>query len=475
MKKRTLLLVICILLACLIPQSSQPCTTFYFDDGDQPVFGRNFDWMIGDALVIVNKRNVSKTAMVNDSETGISQPVSWTSQFGSVTFNMICRELPMGGINEAGLVVELMMLVDTQYPEPDSRPYTNSLQWIQYQLDNFGTVEEVIASDSQLRIRGVPADYGNHYLVSDRNGSCASIEFLDGKLVYYANETMPAKVLTNSTYEESTAFLYEHIGWGGDLQIPQSDSSLDRFVRAADMVKNYDPGASESAVDYAFDILADVSQSVFVHTQWSIAYDIKILRIYFHTLENEKIRYIDLSSFDFSCRTPVKVLDINEDLSGDISNNFVDYSYEMNRDLIENNYPDMSDEDIDALANYPETTICMENCFIATATYGSTMEPQVEVLREFRDRFLFDNALGKTFVKLYNTHSPALADLIARNDSLRKVVRLGLLPIVGMSWFFLKIGPVPAMLLMILLMALISIAAAAVWRKNRNRKVKYER
>jgi len=467
MKKRTLLLVICILLACLIPQSSQPCTTFYFNDGDQPVFGRNFDWMIGNALVIVNKRNVSKTAMVNDSETGISQPVSWTSQFGSVTFNMICRELPMGGINEAGLVVELMMLVDTQYPEPDSRPYTNSLQWIQYQLDNFGTVEEVIASDSQLRIRGVPADYGNHYLVSDRNGSCASIEFLDGKLVYYANETMPAKVLTNSTYEESTAFLYEHIGWGGDLQIPQSDSSLDRFVRAADMVKNYDPGTSESAVDYAFDILADVSQSVFVHTQWSIAYDIKILRIYFHTLENEKIRYIDLSSFDFSCRTPVKVLDINEDLSGDISNNFVDYSYEMNRDLIENNYPDMSDDDIDALANYPETTVCTElDCFIATAAYGSMMEPQVEVLREFRDRFLLDNRPGKIIVHLYNTYSPPLADFIARHDNLRAMIRLGLLPIVGVIWLALKLGLGTTMALMILFMALISTTMVVVFRKR---------
>ena len=473
MKKRTLLLVICILLACLIPQSSQPCTTFYFDDGDQPVFGRNFDWMIGDALVIVNKRNVSKTAMVNDSETGISQPVSWTSQFGSVTFNMICRELPMGGINEVGLVVELMMLVDTQYPEPDSRPYTNSLQWIQYQLDNFSTVEEVIASDSQLKIRGVPADYGTHYLVSDRNGNCASIEFLDGKLVYHTNETMPAKILTNSTYEESTAFLYEHIGWGGDSPIPQSSSSLDRFVRAADMVKNYDPVSSGPAVDYVFDILANVAQSgKFSATQWSIAYDIKILRIYFHTLENEQIRYVDLSSLDFSCKTPVRILDINEDLSGDISNNFVDYSYEMNRDLIEKNYPDMSDEDIDALANYPETTVCMENCFIAAAAYGSPMEPQVEVLREFRNRFLLDNRPGKIFVHLYNTYSPPLADFIARHDNLRAIVRLSLLPMVGMSWITLRIGPLPTLLLMLSLIIILSTPMVVVFRIRQEKPFK---
>jgi len=118
-------------------------------------------------------------------------------------------------------------------------------------------------------------------------------------------------------------------------------------------------------------------------------------------------------------------------------------------------------EDDPALAHYPETTVCTElDCFIATAAYGSPIEPQIKVLREFRDRFLLDNTIGKTFVKLYNTHSPPLADFIARHDNLRKVVRLGLLPMVSMSWVVLKLGLAPTLLLIFLLM--VSIRAAMV-------------
>ena len=41
-----------------------------------------------------------------------------------------------------------------------------------------------------------------------------------------------------------------------------------------------------------------------------------------------------MSSFDFSCQTPVKVLDIQEDLSGNVAGDFIDYTYELNRALI---------------------------------------------------------------------------------------------------------------------------------------------
>jgi len=52
-------------------------------------------------------------------------------------------EFPLGGMNEAGLIVETMVLEDTQYPSPDSRPEVETLQWVQYQLDNFSTIEAV--------------------------------------------------------------------------------------------------------------------------------------------------------------------------------------------------------------------------------------------------------------------------------------------------------------------------------------------
>ena len=77
------------------------------------------------------------------------------------------------------------------------------------------------------------------------------------------------------------------------------------------------------------------------------------------------------------------------------------------------------------------------NCFIATAAYGSYMEPHVLVLRDFRDRFLLNNSAGNAFVRLYYTCSPPVADFIAKHGVLRAVVRIGLLPFVGMSYMAL--------------------------------------
>jgi hypothetical protein len=92
-------------------------------------------------------------------------------------------------------------------------------------------------------------------------------------------------------------------------------------------------------------------------------------------------------------------------------------------------------------------------CFIATAAYGSPMEPHVKILRAFRDRILLVNAIGKGFVRLYYTYSPPIANFIANHDSLRTIVRVSLLPVVGVSWIVLKMGFVATMALMFFLIA----------------------
>jgi hypothetical protein len=71
------------------------------------------------------------------------------------------------------------------------------------------------------------------------------------------------------------------------------------------------------------------------------------------------------------------------------------------------------------------------DCFIATAAFGSPLEHHVQALRDFRDRYLLTTPIGKTFVSLYCTLSPPLADFIARNEALRAAVRVGLYPVAG--------------------------------------------
>jgi hypothetical protein len=89
-------------------------------------------------------------------------------------------------------------------------------------------------------------------------------------------------------------------------------------------------------------------------------------------------------------------------------------------------------------------------CFIATAAYGSYTAPCVQILRDMRDRFLLKSRVGKRLVHLYYKYSPPLADFIADHDNLKTVVRLSLLPLVGISWLTLKMGPVFTISFMVL-------------------------
>lgn len=69
-------------------------------------------------------------------------------------------------------------------------------------------------------------------------------------------------------------------------------------------------------------------------------------------------------------------------------------------------------------------------CFIATAAYGSYLDPHVQVLRDFRDRALLTNRFGRAFVGFYYEHSPPIAAVIERRDILRVAARVALTPIV---------------------------------------------
>jgi uncharacterized repeat protein (TIGR01451 family) len=69
-------------------------------------------------------------------------------------------------------------------------------------------------------------------------------------------------------------------------------------------------------------------------------------------------------------------------------------------------------------------------CFIATAAYGSYLNPHVQALREFRDRRLMSSSLGRRFVWSYYRYSPPIAAAIQRSVALRMVTRWLLTPIV---------------------------------------------
>jgi predicted CXXCH cytochrome family protein len=78
------------------------------------------------------------------------------------------------------------------------------------------------------------------------------------------------------------------------------------------------------------------------------------------------------------------------------------------------------------------------NCFIATAAFGSYADPHVQVLRDFRDEYLLTNMPGRWFVSTYYTYGPFWADRLNTHNGCKPIVRLSLMPLVGLSYFMLK-------------------------------------
>ena len=104
-------------------------------------------------------------------------------------------------------------------------------------------------------------------------------------------------------------------------------------------------------------------------------------------------------------------------------------------------------------------------CFIATAAYGSPMEQHVKVLRDFRDRFMINNGLGKAFIDFYNAYSPPVADFIANHNTARLIVLWSLMPVVGMSWMALNIGLLPTLAIILLMLIFINISVVVLFRR----------
>ena len=81
-------------------------------------------------------------------------------------------------------------------------------------------------------------------------------------------------------------------------------------------------------------------------------------------------------------------------------------------------------------------------CFIATAAYGSPYNRYVTIFRDFKEKYFMNSKLGIKFVHLYYKYSPFAANLIAKNKVLKRIVRIYLLPLVGISYLNLYLGPI---------------------------------
>jgi len=195
---------------------------------------------------------------------------------------------------------------------------------------------------------------------------------------------MPVTALCNSQYAQEMKLLKKYEEFGGDRRLWLSDNRVPRFVHAAKLLKDYKLHASGSIVDYGLRILQTLERG---GTQWSVVCDLKDRHVYFRTASSRSIRSFSMDVFDFSSDTPVKVLDINKDYTGDVTRHFIDYSPELNREFVVKGLDSMfggaetsqmqkigfigkgitKEILIDRLAGYPESWATAKNKLIVTA------------------------------------------------------------------------------------------------------------
>jgi penicillin V acylase-like amidase (Ntn superfamily) len=326
MKKLAAVIVV---LAFSLVQYAFACTTFFINKNGQLVFGRNYDWITSAGMICTNLKGLAKTSAQNEPG---GNSITWISKYGSITFNQYGKEFPTGGMNETGLVVELMWADGSNYPKPDNRPALGVLQWIQFLLDNYSSVEEVISSDSKIRIS--PNNPPLHYLTADASGNVATIEFLDGKMVVHRGSELPFPVLTNSPYDQSVKTANESNVLSGNPSMNFQDNSLVRFTKACSMVNSFQvKDIKKPVIDFAFEVLDTVSQKEF--TKWSIVYDLKNKTVYFKTVNYPDIKYVSFKTFDFQCPAVSKVLNMNQPIKGDVNSDFKNFNEDINRAVLD--------------------------------------------------------------------------------------------------------------------------------------------
>jgi len=232
--RRLVAVLVAATLVSASPGRTEACTrALYVAKDGTVIVGRSMDW--GEDMM--SNMWVLPRGMKRDGRGG-KNTISWESKYGS----LIVTVYDIGtadGMNEKGLVVNELALVESNYGKPPEGAKAISLStWPQYVLDNFATVAEAVADlrKENFRVQTVVLGTGRpanmHLVVSDATGDSAVFEYVDGKLVIHHGKQY--KVVTNSpTYDKQLAIMeYWKEAGGLEKSLPGTSRAADRFVRA---------------------------------------------------------------------------------------------------------------------------------------------------------------------------------------------------------------------------------------------------
>ncbi|MBM7420534.1 MULTISPECIES: linear amide C-N hydrolase [Chryseobacterium] len=316
---------------------SRACSAFLLTGKDHNVVGFNENWKTMPGMIVVNKREVLKRNISwKNLTTNQTQPnKQWISKFGSVTFNLLGYDFPCYGVNEKGLFLVELYLEETTKVYNPKQPDMFWAQWIQYQLDNYKSVKEVVDHLNEgPNIDWWPNAAGSHFFLADTKGNSATIALLNGKYNVLTNKEMPMPLLCNNQYHKdlTSAKKFDFLGGNKKFDFNQSTNWEDRYNRAYYMLKNYN--YDKKPVDYAWNILNSIHPG-----EWQTVIDTKKMNLFFKSDLKKEVKTIDINKLDFSKNASIKYLDIHIDKTGTVNDHFQNLTVLKNNEYVEKGFP----------------------------------------------------------------------------------------------------------------------------------------
>lgn len=317
---------------------AKACTRVVYQGPNGTIItARSMDWKDEiPANIWVLPRGIERNGEVGTSS------IQWKSKYGSVvtsSWDIVSSD----GMNEKGLVGNLLWLVESTYPKFEKDKEVQGLSislWLQYVLDNFATVEEAVHALSKEEFVIVSADIPGttkfasvHLSISDKTGDNAIFEYIDGKLVIHHDRSYVT--MTNSPiFEEQLAINAYWKNIPGTIMLPGTNRASDRFVRASyyiDAIPQTDN--TRTALASVFSVIRNCSVPLGISsesepnissTRWRTVADQKNLVYYFDNVVNPNVVWVEFSKLDFSENAKVKKLglDKNQNYAGESSESF---------------------------------------------------------------------------------------------------------------------------------------------------------
>lgn len=320
-------------MTAMLAPDCNACTRFLYQTGyGSYIVGRSMDWGENPHSDLW----VFPEGMKRDGGFGKGS-VKWTSKYGSVVTSFYSVAV-VDGMNEAGLVGNVLYLAESDFgdAEKSGKPTLSIGAWLQYVLDNYGSVSKAVDALKSEPFTVVAPMLPNgrrasgHLSLSDPSGDSAIFEYIDGKLQIHHSPVY--KVMTNSPiYDKQLAINAYWDEVGGVAMLPGTYRAADRFVRTSFYLKTLpkfkDPQEATAA---AFSVIRSVSVPIGIQdpkhpnlstTVWRTVSDHKAKRYYFDSVYSPSVFWVDMDKLGLKEGAQPQRLDLSDtsSLAGEVS------------------------------------------------------------------------------------------------------------------------------------------------------------